>query len=201
MERHPRRLGIMGGTFDPIHIGHLIAASEVAGRLDLDEVLFIPAGRPWQKSLYSEAEDRLLMTTLAVADHDRFSVSRIELDRRGDTYSADTLSDLRDFYGNETLFFFILGSDAAAGLATWRKLEEFRGLTEVVVVARPGEFQGAAHDVPTTQVKIPAVDISSTEIRSRVREGRPISFMVPRAVENYIRDNGLYSTSREMTDA
>ena len=201
MEGNPRRLGIMGGTFDPIHVGHLIAASEVAGRLVLDEVLFIPAGRPWQKSFYSEAEDRLLMTTLAIADHDRFSVSRIELDRRVDTYSADTLSDLHDFYGSDTLFFFILGSDAAAGLSTWRKLDEFRRLAEVVVVARPGELREDGPDVPTTNIKIPAVDVSSTEIRSRVREGRPISFLVPRAVESYIRDNGLYSTSREMTDA
>jgi nicotinate-nucleotide adenylyltransferase len=203
MQEQPRRLGILGGTFDPIHIGHLIAASEVAGQLDLDEVVFIPAGRPWQKSLHSPAEDRLLMTTLAVADDRRFSVSRIELDRRGPTYSADTVAALSDFYGEGTELFFILGSDAASGLSTWHKLDEFTQLAKLVVVARPGEHRdvslGAGFQMTT--VSIPGVDISSTEIRGRVRQGRPIAYLVPAAVETYIRANGLYSTEEEISNA
>jgi nicotinate-nucleotide adenylyltransferase len=202
MHEQPRRLGILGGTFDPIHIGHLIAASEVAGELDLDEVVFIPAGQPWQKSLYSSAEDRLVMATLAIAEHQRFSVSRIELDRRGPTYSADTLAALSDFYGGRTQFFFILGSDAAAGLSTWRKLDEFTKLAELVVVTRPGEHNVMSSDAgfPMTTVSIPEVDVSSTEIRGRVRQGRPIAYLVPPAVEAYIRANGLYSTEEEIAN-
>ncbi|MFN2595186.1 MAG: nicotinate-nucleotide adenylyltransferase [Actinomycetota bacterium] len=195
------RLGIMGGTFDPIHIGHLIAASEVARALDLSEVLFVPAGSPWQKSLYSSAEDRLMMTTLAVADHERFSVSRIEIDRRGPTYSADTVARLSDFYGEGAELFFILGSDAAAGLSTWMKLDEFTGKTNVVVVTRPGDPASAVEGADATFVPMPLIDVSSTDIRARVREGRPISYLVPPAVESYIRANGLYSTQEEVKDA
>lgn len=202
MSEQPRRLGIIGGTFDPIHIGHLIAASEVVTALSLDEMVFVPAGRPWQKSLYSPAEDRLVMTTLAIADHERFSVSRIELDRRGPTYSADTLAVLREFYGPGADLYFVMGSDTAAGLSTWHKLDRFLELARVVVVTRRLDTgTPTPGDVVTTTMTIPSVDVSSTEIRARVREGRPISYLVPPAVERYIREKGLYSTSAEVSEA
>lgn len=203
MSQQARRLGIIGGTFDPIHIGHLIAASEVVAALSLDEIVFVPAGRPWQKSLYSPAEDRLMMTTLAIADHERFSVSRIELDRRGPTYSADTLSVLQEFYGPRVELYFVMGSDTAAGISTWHKLDRFLELARVVVVTRrlDGDTPTAPADVATANVTIPSVDVSSTEIRARVREGRPISYLVPPPVERYIRDKGLYSTSAEVSEA
>jgi nicotinate-nucleotide adenylyltransferase len=113
----------MGGTFDPIHLGHLIAASEALARLDLDRMLFVPTGRPWQKTRYSDAEDRFIMTSLAAASHPRFAVSRMELDRTGPTYSADTLEQLRLFHGPDIKLFFIIGADAALKLGTWHGLE------------------------------------------------------------------------------
>ncbi|MDQ3877700.1 MAG: nicotinate-nucleotide adenylyltransferase [Actinomycetota bacterium] len=198
----PLRLGIMGGTFDPIHIGHLIAASEVASAIQLDRVLFVPAGRPWQKSLYSDGEDRLLMTTLAIAGDRRFAVSRIELDRGGPTYSVDTVAALRDFYGPETELFFILGADAATGLSTWHNVDDLVASTHIVVVSRSGnEGLPDLVDADLSEVAMPLVDVSSTDICERVRRGRSIAYMVPPAVENYIRANGLYVTEDEVAHA
>src|SRR5687768_2641792 len=113
-----KRLGVLGGTFDPIHIGHLIAATEARRAFRLDRVLFVPAGTPWQKSECSDAEDRFMLTTLAVAEDPAFAVSRIELDRKGPTYTVDTMRDLRSFYGDVELF-FIAGADAVAHLGSW----------------------------------------------------------------------------------
>jgi nicotinate-nucleotide adenylyltransferase len=190
------RLGVMGGTFDPIHVGHLIVASEVRHRLELDLVVFMPAARPWQKAIYSNAEDRLLMTTLAAAHNKRFAVSRLELDRQGATYTVDTMTALRDFYGPEVKLFFILGADAAAKLDSWVRIDGLREVAELVIVSRPGhglDTPPAPDTWPVIhRVEVPAIDISSTDLRRRVHKGEPIDFMVPSEVAAYIRDHGLY---------
>ena len=198
-----RRLGVMGGTFDPVHVGHLLAASEALHAFDLDRVLFVPAGKPWQKKDYSSAEDRFLMTSLAAGLHPRFAASRMELDRKGPTYTVDTLRELDDFYPDLEMF-LILGADAAAGLSTWYEPEAVAELAEVIAVTRPGfELERAAdqgrHVVHT--LEMPPIGISSTEIRRRVRAGAPIDFMVPLDVRSFIAENGLYvGTSEEAHD-
>jgi nicotinate-nucleotide adenylyltransferase len=196
----PARLGVFGGTFDPIHIGHLIAASEAMFAFSLDRVLFVPAGRPWQKESFSDPEDRFTMTVLGTASHERFSVSRTEVDRTGPTYTADTMEALRDFYGGDARLYFILGADAAAKLETWRGIERLSGLTEFIAVARPGvgdSFDPGNTSQVVHKLTIPGVDISSTDVRARVGAGRPIDFLVPAPVADYIRRNGLYGAERK----
>ncbi len=192
------RLGVMGGTFDPIHLGHLIAASEALSQLDLDRVLFVPTGRPWQKTHYSAAEDRFIMTSLAAASHPRFAVSRMELDRTGPTYTADTLDQLRLFHGPGTKLFFIIGADAALKLGTWHGLERLRGLADIVALARPGfdleTLKPERHWPKVAVMQMPGIDISSSDIRARVGAGRSIDFLVSVDVMTYIRDHGLYIT-------
>jgi nicotinate-nucleotide adenylyltransferase len=193
--RH-RRLGVMGGTFDPIHIGHLVAASEALHRFRLDQVLFVPSGQPWQKQSYSAAEDRYLMTALGIASNQRFAASRMEIDRRGPTYTADTMETLRDFHGEDIELFFIAGADAVLRLGTWRKIERLAELAEVVAVTRPGfALEGFArtHRLPPVHiVEMPGIGVSSSDIRERVAAGRPIDYLVPRRVADHIRANGLY---------
>ena len=190
----PRRLGVMGGTFDPIHLGHLVCASEVAHVLALDEVVFVPAGRPWQKEgrAISEGEDRYEMTRLATEDDERFRVSRAEIDRDGWTYTVDTL---RDLAGPETELFFITGADALAQVPTWREPEALFGLATFVGATRPGYDVDASAfpDGSVTLVETPALDISSSDCRSRVARGAPIRYLVPDAVADYIADRGLYA--------
>lgn len=190
-----RRLGILGGTFDPIHVGHLAAASEALHAFSLDRVTLVPAGRPWQKAGYSDAEDRLMMTTLAAATHLKLSVSRIELDRRGPTYSVDTLEAFRKRFPEAELF-FIIGADAVADLATWHRVHDIAGLAEVIAVSRPGTglrvAPGAGSWPHVHELEIPGIDISSTMIRERVAQGRPIDYLVPGEVVRFIRDHGLY---------
>lgn len=189
------RIGVFGGTFDPPHVGHLVAASEALHALDLDRVLFVPTGRPWQKSTYTPAEDRFMMTTLAVASHARFAVSRIELDRRGPTYTVETLEAIARFFQGSSLF-FIAGTDAVADLGTWHRVTDLAALAEVIAVTRPGAtFDATAvpGDWPRVHtMEIPALDISSTMIRQRLAKGEPIDFLVPEAVAGYIRQQGLY---------
>ena len=205
MNERASRVGLMGGTFDPLHIGHLIAASEVLHALALDTVVFVPAGRPWQKREFSDPEDRFVMTSLGAAEHRSFSVSRIELDRRGPTYTVETLEAMHGFYGSETSFFFIAGTDAMAQLETWHRFPELRDLVEMIVVPRPGwdgaslKPTGAWPELHT--VEIPRVDISSSEIRARVAAGRPIDLLVPAPVARYIRAEGLYSSGEQLVDA
>ncbi|MFN2488890.1 MAG: nicotinate-nucleotide adenylyltransferase [Actinomycetota bacterium] len=192
----PARLGVMGGTFDPIHVGHLVAASEVLFRFRLDLVLFVPTGQPWQKQSYSAAEDRYLMTVLGIASNTRFAASRMEIDRRGPTYTADTMEALRDFHGEDVELFFIAGADAAMHLSTWRKIARLAELAEVIAVTRPGfrlERVEAGPAMPEVHVlDMPAIGVSSSEIRERVATGQPIEYMVPDEVARYIRKNGLY---------
>lgn len=195
------RLGVMGGTFDPVHLGHLVAASEAMHSFALDRVLLMPAGDPWQKRSETSAEDRLMMTSLAVADTPRFAVSRLELDRKGPTYTADSFETLREFYGPDVEMFLIAGADAVLNLPTWKKLDRLRELVEIIAVTRPGSdiksfVQSDA--LPTVHVlEMPGIDVSATDVRDRVRRGAPIDFLVPRDVVVYIRQNGLYSGATE----
>lgn len=190
-----RRLGVMGGTFDPIHMGHLLAASEALHTLRLDRVLFVPAGAPWQKDVYTPPEDRFLMVVLATDHQPDFAVSRMEIDRRGPTYTADTCEQLKRFYDDVELF-FIGGVDALEHMPTWEGFTRLKDLAEFVVVTRPG-FDPADIEVGDEWPKlhfidIPAMEISSTDIRERVRAERPIDFLVPEDVAAYIHEHGLY---------
>ncbi|MFI7007442.1 nicotinate-nucleotide adenylyltransferase [Streptomyces sp. NPDC050145] len=190
-----RRLGVMGGTFDPIHHGHLVAASEVAAQFHLDEVVFVPTGQPWQKSdkQVSPAEDRYLMTVIATAENPQFSVSRIDIDRGGATYTTDTLRDLRAL-NPDTDLFFITGADALSQILTWRYTEELFSLAHFIGVTRPGHTlanPGLPED-GVSFVEVPALAISSTDCRDRVAKGDPIWYMVPDGVVRYIDKRQLY---------
>jgi nicotinate-nucleotide adenylyltransferase len=195
-----RRIGIMGGTFDPIHHGHLVAASEVAHRFDLDEVVFVPTGRPWQKTDrdVSAAEDRYLMTVIATAADPRFRVSRVDVDRDGPTYTVDTLRDLRAEYahaGDDVELFFITGADALASIAGWVDAVELLELAHFVGVTRPGHalVDPGLPAGSVTLVEVPALAISSTDCRERVARGEPIRYLVPDGVVEYVAKRGLYA--------
>jgi nicotinate-nucleotide adenylyltransferase len=186
----------MGGTFDPIHHGHLVAASEAASFFGLDEVIFVPTGQPWQKEgrHVSAAEDRYLMTVIATASNPRFSVSRVDIDRPGETYTIDTLRDLRDERGPDADFYFITGADALAKMISWRDADELFALAHFVGCTRPGH-QLSAPDLPTDRIsllEIPALAISSTECRERVKSGQPIWYLVPDGIVQYISKRDLY---------
>ncbi|MFI8995174.1 nicotinate-nucleotide adenylyltransferase [Streptomyces sp. NPDC053542] len=194
-----RRLGVMGGTFDPIHNGHLVAASEVASQFHLDEVIFVPTGQPWQKShkAVSPAEDRYLMTVIATASNPQFSVSRIDIDRGGKTYTIDTLRDLRAEHTDADLF-FITGADALGQILTWRDAEELFSLAHFIGVTRPGHVL-ADPGLPeggVSLVEVPALAISSTDCRSRVAQGEPVWYLVPDGVVRYIDKRRLYRDDR-----
>ena len=189
------RLGVMGGTFDPIHHGHLVAASEVAHLYSLDEVVFVPTGQPWQKASrpVTQAETRYLMTVIATADDPRFTVSRVDIDREGPTYTVDTLRDLHTQRPDAELF-FITGADALGSILTWRDPHDVLELAHLVGVTRPGHDVDAAH-LPVGSasiVEIPALAISSTDCRERVAQGAPISYLVPAGVDRFIAKLGLY---------
>jgi nicotinate-nucleotide adenylyltransferase len=186
----------MGGTFDPIHHGHLVAASEVASRFDLDEVIFVPTGHPWQKPDHdvSAAEDRYLMTVIATASNPRFRVSRVDIDRPGPTYTVDTLRDLRATLGRRVEMFFITGADALERILSWKNTEEVFELAHFIGVNRPG-FQLSAEHLPADAVSlvdVPAMAISSTDCRARVAAGEPVWYLVPDGVVQYIAKRGLY---------
>ena len=193
------RLGVMGGTFDPIHHGHLVAASEVASRFDLDEVVFVPTGQPWQKShkKVSSGEDRYLMTVIATASNPRFTVSRVDIDRGGPTYTVDTLRDLHDQRGDDVDLFFITGADALAQILTWRDVDDVFDLAHFVGCTRPGvELNSPAiAELPAeriTLMEVPALAISSTGCRERVTARQPIWYLVPDGIVQYIAKRGLY---------
>jgi nicotinate-nucleotide adenylyltransferase len=195
-QRSRRRIGIMGGTFDPIHHGHLVAASEVQARFELDEVVFVPTGRPWQKGdgrEVSPAEDRYLMTVIATASNPKFSVSRVDVDREGPTYTLDTLSDLRSSYPHSELF-FITGADALSQILSWWKVDELFECTHFIGVTRPGYQLNGEHLPPgsVTLIEVPAMAISSTGCRERVASGLPVWYLVPDGVVQYISKRRLY---------
>ena len=186
----------MGGTFDPIHHGHLVAASEVQAWFDLDEVLFVPTGHPWQKSEreVSAAEDRYLMTVIATASNPRFSVSRVDIDRAGPTYTVDTLRDLRAQRGSDWDLFFITGADALRQILTWRDSAEVFDLAHFVGCTRPGHELSdvGLPEGRVTLVEVPALAISSTECRERVQRAEPIWYLVPDGIVQYISKRRLY---------
>jgi len=187
----------MGGTFDPVHHGHLVAASEVAGRFGLDEVVFVPTGQPWQKTdaPVSPAEDRYLMTVIATASNPQFSVSRVDIDRPGPTYTVDTLRDLRERYGENTELFFITGADALEAILGWHRAEELFGMAHFIGVTRPGhDLSDAGFPAgAVTLVEVPALAISSTDCRARVGAGDPVWYLVPDGVVQYISKRSLYA--------
>lgn len=190
------RIGVMGGTFDPIHHGHLVAASEVAQSFDLDEVVFVPTGRPWQKDDVTESEHRYLMTVIATASNPQFTVSRVDIDRAGPTYTIDTLRDLQEQRPGAELF-FITGADAVAQILSWRNHQQLWDLAHFVAVSRPGHVL-TTEGLPTenvSQLEIPALSISSTDCRARVRRGHPVWYLVPDGVVQYIAKHHLYRST------
>ncbi|MEV6306719.1 nicotinate-nucleotide adenylyltransferase [Actinoplanes sp. NPDC051861] len=192
-----RRIGIMGGTFDPIHHGHLVAASEVQSRFDLDEVMFVPTGQPYEKGRVSPAEDRYLMTVVATASNPRFHVSRADIDRDGPTYTVDTLRDMRAVYGQSAELYFITGADALSRILSWKDAMTMLQLAHFIGVTRPGFELTNAH-LPAdsvTLVEVPAMAISSSDCRKRVAEGLPVWYLVPDGVVQYINKRGLYRDS------
>lgn len=200
----PRRVGIMGGTFDPIHNGHLVAGSEVADMFNLDVVVYVPTGQPWQKKgkNVSAAEDRYLMTVIATASNPSFEVSRVDIEREGDTFTIDTLTDMRQIYPDAELF-FITGADALNKIVTWRDWEAMFELAHFVGVTRPG-YSLSFSDAETSPLKqeldagrlrlveIPAMAISSTDVRERSASGRPVWYLVPDGVVQYIAKHRMY---------
>ncbi len=185
----------MGGTFDPVHHGHLVAASEVQAQFGMDQIVFVPTGQPWQKGheYVSPAEDRYLMTVVATASNPRFSVSRVDIDRGGPTYTVDTLGDLSRQYPDADLS-FITGADALEQILSWHRIDELFGLAHFIGVTRPGYSLDDEH-LPTgsvSLVEIPAMAISSTGCRRRVAAGLPVWYLVPDGIVQYISKTGLY---------
>ena len=197
----------MGGTFDPIHHGHLVAASEVQAWFDLDEVVFVPTGDPWQKSDrdVTASEHRYLMTVIATAANPRFRVSRVDIERHGPTYTIDTLRDLRAELPDADLY-FITGADALADIFTWRDADQLFELAHFVGCTRPGYDMDAASlgSIPrdrVTLVEIPALAISSTDCRARAADGEPIWYLVPDGVVQYVAKHHLYTAPSRETPA
>jgi nicotinate-nucleotide adenylyltransferase len=201
MTKAGRRIGVMGGTFDPVHHGHLVAASEVAHIFALDEVIFVPTGQPYQKDYrqVSAAEDRYLMTVIATASNPRFTVSRVDIDRPGPTYTIDTLRELRAAAGPQDELFFITGADALAKMLTWHDVDELFTLAHFVGCTRPGHqlSEAGLPDGKVSLVEIPALAISSTECRARVEAGEPVWYLVPDGVVQYIAKRALYAKADE----
>jgi nicotinate-nucleotide adenylyltransferase len=190
------RLGVMGGTFDPIHHGHLVAASEVAHAFALDEVVFVPTGRREDKEAASPGEDRYLMTVIATASNPRFSVSRVDIDRPGITYTIDTLRELHAARPDAGRLFFITGADALARIMSWRDVGELFTLAHFVGCTRPGHRLTVTGlpEGKVSLIEIPALTISSTGCRARVAKGEPIWYLVPDGVVQYIAKRGLYAS-------
>jgi nicotinate-nucleotide adenylyltransferase len=192
-----RRLGVMGGTFDPIHYGHLVTAEEALAQFELEGVLFVPTGLPWMKEheVVSPAEDRYLMTVIATASNPLFRVSRIEVEREGPTYTVETLRALKA--EEDADLYFITGADAILEIVQWKDRADLFDLARFIAATRPG-YDMAGFEVPGEMsdavivMNIPALAISSTDIRDRVKAGGPIRYLVPEGVKSYIEKAGLY---------
>ena len=201
--QRPERVGILGGTFDPIHVAHLAVAVQARHQLALDRVLFMVANVPWQKAAVrnvSSAEDRLAMVEAAVAGHDGLEASRIEIDRGGDSYTADTLEALRS---PDRELFLIIGSDLVGDLTTWKRWREIPRLCTLAVAHRPGEPDTGelAPGWRSVAIRLPALELSSTELRAMVGEDRPVDFLVPAETVAVIRDRGLYRVGSAVSQA
>lgn len=203
MKAVTRRIGILGGTFDPIHVGHLMTAEAVRDEFGLDKVIFVPAAVPPHKmdQQVTEARHRYLMTVLATTSNPHFDVSSIEMDRPGPSYTIDTIYELRRQYGENTDLFFITGADAIAEIPTWDRIEELLGLCQFIAATRPGflpnvdnikEYFGELGNARIHRLETPELEISSTNIRDRLKRGFSIKYIVPPAVEDYIYKEGLY---------
>lgn len=199
------RLGIMGGTFDPVHYGHLVTAEEALAQFGLDKVVFMPTGQPAAKRHreVSPIESRYLMTVLATASNPDFDVSRLEIDRPGPTYTVDTLEELRAELGESAELFFITGADAVWEILTWKDPERFAGLATFIAATRPGydlarfRLEAAGGDLPRIEfMEVPALAISSTDIRARVAGRLPIRYLLPESVAAFIGKSGLYQEAR-----
>jgi len=202
-----KKIGIMGGTFNPIHHGHMVTAQEALDQFSLDRVVFIPTGDPPHKveDLLAHAEDRYLMTVIAISSNDSFFVSRAEIDRRGKSYTIETVKELRNTYGADAELFFITGADAILEILTWKNTDEIVTLAKFIAATRPGYDLSKIEGLKSTLfrsekeadkgisiMEIPALAISSTDIRKRIKQGRPINYLVPEGVNNYIIKHGLY---------
>jgi nicotinate-nucleotide adenylyltransferase len=199
----PKRLGVMGGTFDPIHHGHLVTAEMALWQFELDEVVFVPTGQPWMKAdeQVSEAEHRYLMTVIATSSNPSFSVSRIEIERQGPTYTVETLQQLRREAEEPIDLFFITGADAMLEILHWKDPGDVLAEAHFIAATRPGyDLARFQEEAPTSHPKvsvmdIPALAISSTDIRRRVRQGEPIRYLVPEGVQTYIQKARLYRSA------
>jgi len=201
------RIGIMGGTFNPIHHGHLVTAQEALSQFDLDQVIFIPTCDPPHKidNEIASAEDRYLMTVIATAPNNDFFVSRIEIDRKGKSYTIDTVRELRKIYGKEVSLYFITGADAILEILSWKDTEEIISLSKFIAATRPGYNLARIDDLKDKLfasrqesdekifvMEVPALAISSTDIRNRIKQDRPIDYLVPEGISHYIIKHGLY---------
>jgi nicotinate-nucleotide adenylyltransferase len=196
-------LGVLGGTFDPVHLGHLALAEEAWRQLKLEEVLFIPAGRPYFKATegVSPAADRLKMLELALSGHLHFQISLLEIERKGPSYAFDTITQLKKQYGEKTEIFFMMGWDSVMALPLWQKPQELLRLCRIVAAPRPGypppDVTSLEKDLPGISHRVivmsgPHINISSSDIRRRVREGLPFEDLVPAEVGAYIKERSLY---------
>jgi len=197
------KIGVLGGTFDPVHNGHLVIAEEVRTELNLAEIIFVPAGQPWLKveRAISPAEDRLQMLRLALADKPYFKIATAEIDRPGPSYTVDTIADLRHKLGSEVELFFILGWDSLEQLPLWKEPSRLIQLCYLVAVHRPGsprpDLKALDAQVPGVLNRVivmnsPSIDISASDIRERVKQGLSIRYLVPEPVAWYIKEHGLY---------
>lgn len=200
------KIGLMGGSFDPIHNGHLVLAEQVRTRFQMDKIIFIPAGNPPHKSVFATQDQRYAMTKLAIEDNEFFEISRIELDQADMTYTIDTVKKLYDLYGDDTEVFFITGADAIIDLPTWKNIDELVTLCKFIGSTRPGvdstELNAQIDNLVKTYktdiviTEVPALAISSTDIRRRVKYNLSIKYLLPATTEQYIYDHHLYSDRR-----
>ncbi len=192
------RIGVFGGTFDPIHVGHLVAAVNARSALRLDRVILMVANVPWQKAgarAVTGAEDRFALVQAAVGDVPGLEAGRLEIDRGGESYTADTLVELNEAMVDAELF-LIVGWDVGAELATWGRMDDLQRLATLVIVNRPGAGRPSGLDDDgwrVTEVTVPNLEISSTDLRARAREGRPLDYLVPEAAVHFLRSHGLYA--------
>ena len=210
---HVKTLAIMGGTFDPIHIGHLMTADEVRNEFNVDEVIFMPTGQPPHKDInrVSDSEHRYLMTVLATVENPYFNVSRIEIDRPGTTYTVDTIEAIKKLYGPNLKIYFITGADAVHEILTWERVGDLMKICEFVAVTRPGykrrQLKSTVEELRESfacnvhYLEVPALAISSSYIRDRVEKGKPIQYLVIQSVEKYIRKFNLYSKDEKLGES